>query len=237
MVYHADVRCPLCHRDVASYFTVNDRLPACEACTRQVQIQLLDLTFDKVARGGAFGCGAALAVAVATGTAFALSKDAQVLGWIGSIGCLFAGAIVARAVRSGARGAGGPALQGIAIVLSLAAVFFSPAIASVREAAAVQGDIPIVVRVLLAIVLSPILFFAAGGIFALACTCFAIYDSYRRTARPKLDVKGPFTEDAPPAARAADAPAAPPDAAPAVPAPPPVADARAAGLDFERPAP
>jgi hypothetical protein len=228
MVYHAGVRCPLCHRDVAAYFTVNDRLPACEACVGRIRSQLLDVTVEKVARGGAFGCGAALAVAVGTGFAFAFSKEVQPLGWIGSIGCLFAGAIVSRAVRSGARGAGGPALQAVAIALSLLAVFFSPAIVSVRELLHAQSEVPLPLAVVVAVVLSPILFFAAGGIYALACTGFAIYDSYRRTARPSLDVKGPF------AVTAEQGAPAPPIDAPA--APPPTTDARAAGLDFERPA-
>lgn len=215
------MRCPLCKREVASYYTIQDRVPACEPCLRGLQSQMGDVTAGKIARGGAFGCGAALALSIATGIAFAVSVDVKPVGYLGGIGCLFAGSIVAGAVRKGARGAGGPALQAVAIIASLLAIFFSPAVVSVRESFQAKVDLPVPLKVIGAILISPILFFAAGGIFALACTGFAVYDSWRRTKRMNLDVKGPFTED--PNAPSAPAP------------PPPAADARAAGLDFERP--
>jgi hypothetical protein len=214
------MQCPMCRQTVAAYCTINDRFSACERCANGITQELSNLSFGKVARGAVYGAAVALAITVVAGVALAFGREITPLRWIGSLACLFAGSIVGRAASQGARGSGGTPLRLVAIGLALLAISYTPAIEALFfPVPASEGPEPgFPMRAIVAL-LAPAVFYLDREPIALIASGYAVYDCWRRTGPPLLDVKGPFSVDG-------TAPAA---------APPPVTDAKAAGLDFERP--
>jgi hypothetical protein len=229
MVTMQRLECPICKEAVDTYCTINDRMPLCERCAVTMRAQILTVTTEKLLRGAAYGAGAALLMSMACGLAGYLEATNKDLSWLGyaySLGSIFTGAVVGRAVSRGAGMCGGRGLQAIAIALSVLALLFAPFPVVAHVVHEQRPDLNAFAVFFVALIGAPLGYVGIimSDAFPIAWLGFSVYDSWRRNKKPVLEVRGPF-----PVEQAAPAPAPAPAQAP------PPGEARAAGMDFERP--
>ncbi len=221
--------CPKCRQLTASYFAINERVALCPACTEQVRLELTTLGLDRLLRGAAYALVCASVICVGTNVLLAhLGEKHSASHWIQFLAAVFMGSAVGRAARQGAVSGGLP-LQLATIAITLAAVLEMYAGLIYADFVAERGPAR---ALLFSVLLSPVatvLSVFAGRFMVLFWFFWAIYDPWRATAPIELRIGGPF-------------PVKVPETAP--PPPPPASrggigegpsEAKAAGLDFERP--
>jgi hypothetical protein len=154
------------------------------------------------------------------GLAAALGSENEATGWVLGIGSIVAVRIVGRAARRMAV-AGGLALQILAAFFAIVMVL---EVHAPLEFVGGKEEVGVVAALLLAPIAAPIDFVMAAprNVIFIALILWALYDLWRACAPIPLTTKGPFPVQV--------------GAAPAVPPPSEAPDAKAAGLDFERPA-
>ncbi len=230
---------------MTSYCTINDRATACERCALVLRAQIMEVTADKVVKAAGLGLLAAI------GTSFLwamiieafIASSGQGPSWGFVIASIVMGTTIGKAVRKGSGGRGGLGFQILACILTVMAVAFSCAPFAYNELSKESTWSPAVL-VAVSIGLAPIQF-AFVAYHNPLYVCFwlvGVWDAWRRNALARIDVKGPYPIEG--MARPASAPGvaapAPPPAAAAAPIvrpvlPPPSAEAKGGGMDFERP--
>jgi len=194
----------------------------CPECAEKLRIELTTLTPARIARGGAAAAGLALvACAAVGGLAIALGSENGTNPWVVGIGSIVSVRTIGRVARRMAL-AGGLPLQVLAAFFGLVMVLEVQAPFEFMGGRSEYGELA---AALLAPIAAPIDFVLnmrrPENIPYLAFLAWAFYDLWRACAPIALSTKGPFPVQV-------GAPAAPP--------PSEAPDAKAAGLDFERPA-
>jgi len=221
------MQCPSCKRATNVYCTLNDRFPLCPSCAVAVKKELTELTTEKLLKGAAAGLGACIAVALAANLVLAAAgRKNEGASWIQAIAAIFLGMVVGRTARRVAR-VGGPWLQAVTVAIAVLGVFEMFAGYEVVDAISGPESMPLALAIPLSLILSPVEFvlriFSEDWVL-LMWLGFAVYDPWRTTRAAVIEIRGPFP---------VQVSEPPPGMAP----PPPgeTGDAKAAGLDFERP--
>lgn len=223
------MKCPRCQQLTAHYCTINDQWPFCPPCAEAVRLELTTLTTERFVKGVAAGLVTALVVCVGANAILAAIGEKSGAGIVQGLAAVFMGTVVGRAARKQSQ-AGGLALQLATVFIAVVAVLEMNA--GLIYANGVAHGESHVVALLKGVVGSPIIYvlmifmeFSKHGLWLLFWLFWAIYDPWRATAPLQLRLDGPFpvvATNAPPPPANGPGPAGP-------------NDARAAGLDFERP--
>lgn len=186
------LKCAACQQPLGgSYFKVKGAT-VCAACTERIRAKIPKDSQGAFLRAIVFGIGGAL-MGLALYVAFALATG-LIIGWVS----LAVGWIVGKAMHAGSGGMGGRRYQIVAVLLTYVAVSMSAVPIALYQNGHIRhvpmtGDV--LARLAWIGIASPILELrdTVSGLIGLVILFVGIRFAWRFTARPTLQVSGPFS--------------------------------------------
>lgn len=186
------MQCAACQQPIrGSYFKIKNS-PVCAGCTERIRAKTPKDSHGAFARAILFGIAGAL-IGLALYVAFALATG-LIIGWVS----LAVGWIVGKAMHLGSGGVGGRRYQVVAVLLTYLAVAMSAVPIALYQNGRfhhIKMSEAVLGRLAWIGIASPILELrdTVSGLIGLVILFVGIRFAWRFTARPTLQVSGPFS--------------------------------------------